>query len=469
MLLYTMNGAIENLVYVTLVAAVTRGDFAFADNPLLVVVIAAYLIWYCGAWARLRKLLPRVHTQKIIIWDAEQNTVGIGNHHNHAYYAIAAHIGALAAKQRKRITYTCDECDNGGTMTPAIHECEPVMHNGIKFKFASRFVKQSITGAVRASYSVSLSGRPLEELYDFVRAKTAEYIVAQQRAQHKILTTYNLLTYTRAAGCGWVANYTNLHKRWDNLWIDNELIRAIKCDIKRLFENDAHYMLHGCPRKLAYLLHGKPGCGKTSLYLTIAIENRLPIYYVNAPADLANIDSNQTACVIVFEELDTYDITRPRADQSKDRTSKLDTCAESTPAFFNAILRFLDGYHSIPEKCIIIATTNHIARLDPAIVRSGRFDRVIELNNASASAIDKMIKYYYNRVASSHALALAGRLPTCDLVNAIAQSDDYKSAMRRWDELATVADNTDTRVPASACDFTPLINNTETALDGKIC
>lgn len=460
MLLYTMNGAIENLVYVTLVAAVTRGDFAFADNPLLIVIIAAYLFWHCDAWARLRKLLRRAHTQKIIIWDAEQNTVGIGNHHNHAYYALAAHIGALAARQRKRITYTCDECDNDATMTPAIYECEPIVHNGIKFKFASRLVKQQITGAVRTTYSVSLSGRPLEELYAWVRARTAEYIVEQQRARYQILTMYNLLTYTWAAR-GWVANHTNLHKRWDNLWIDNELIRAIKCDIKRLFENDAHYMLHGCPRKLAYLLHGKPGCGKTSLYLTIAIENQLPIYYVNSPADLANIDSNQTACVIVFEELDTYDVTRPRANtDNTTRVSKPEPCAEPTQAFFNAILRFLDGYHSIPEKCIIIATTNYIARLDPAIVRSGRFDRVIELNNAPATAIDKMIKYYYNRVASPHALALAGRVPTCDLVNAIAQADGYKSAMRRWDELAAAADSTNTvssTTQSPALDYTPLI------------
>ena len=42
------------------------------------------------------------------------------------------------------------------------------------------------------------------------------------------------------------------------------------------------------------------------------------------------------------------------------------------------MLNFIDGQMS-PENCIFIATTNHIERLDPALIRPGRFDLQIEM------------------------------------------------------------------------------------------
>ena len=68
----------------------------------------------------------------------------------------------------------------------------------------------------------------------------------------------------------------------------------------------------------------------------------------------------------IIEEIDTIVNSR----QNKE-------LGEKEKVILSELLNFLDGPSS-PDSCIIIATTNHIEKLDPAIIRSGRFDIKID-------------------------------------------------------------------------------------------
>ena len=79
-----------------------------------------------------------------------------------------------------------------------------------------------------------------------------------------------------------------------------------------------------------------------------------------------------TPPIIVIEEIDTIVSSR---QQDKE-------LSENQKSILSELLNFLDGPSS-PDSCIIIATTNHIEKLDPAIIRSGRFDIKIHMGKIS--------------------------------------------------------------------------------------
>lgn len=74
-------------------------------------------------------------------------------------------------------------------------------------------------------------------------------------------------------------------------------------------------------------------------------------------------------CIIFIDEIDTIGMSRQRSlDQSSSKESTL-----------NQLLTELDGFVKT-EGVIVIGATNFPEALDPALVRPGRFDKVITIN-----------------------------------------------------------------------------------------
>ena len=59
----------------------------------------------------------------------------------------------------------------------------------------------------------------------------------------------------------------------------------------------------------------------------------------------------------------------------------------------NKLLQFLDSTSS-PSNVIFIATTNHIEKLDDAILRDGRFDLKVNISNINESTAAQMCKSF---------------------------------------------------------------------------
>lgn len=147
-----------------------------------------------------------------------------------------------------------------------------------------------------------------------------------------------------------------------------DIMRKVIRTLHKWVRDRKYYEEHKIPYKLGILLHGKPGCGKSTMIKLIASILDAPILELKSEVNLFSASFEEVKqktnrpVVVVLEDVDFF---------YKDR--KTDNGNNSNQ---HALFQLLDGLHS-PENVIFIATTNFIGDLDPALVR--RFDISITL------------------------------------------------------------------------------------------
>lgn len=128
------------------------------------------------------------------------------------------------------------------------------------------------------------------------------------------------------------------------------------------------------------LLYGPPGTGKTLLARALAGEAGVPFLalsgsdfvekYVGVGAkrvrELFKKARKAGKCVVFIDEIDA--MGKRRSDHSSDERDQT----------LNALLSEMSGFYG-REGVIVLAATNRIEMLDPALLRPGRFDRQIEV------------------------------------------------------------------------------------------
>jgi ATPase family associated with various cellular activities (AAA) len=151
---------------------------------------------------------------------------------------------------------------------------------------------------------------------------------------------------------------------FDNLILPSHLKRGLREDFHRFFASREVYQKYGIPWKRGALFIGPPGNGKTHAIKALVNELNLPCLYVKSfKAEHTTEQSNMrrvftrarrnAPCLVVLEDLDAL-------------------IQDENRAF---LLNELDGFAD-NDGVVVIASTNHPAKLDPAILdRPSRFDR----------------------------------------------------------------------------------------------
>ncbi|KAI0113232.1 BCS1 N terminal-domain-containing protein [Daldinia grandis] len=159
------------------------------------------------------------------------------------------------------------------------------------------------------------------------------------------------------------------------------------------------YANRGIPYRRGYLLYGPPGTGKSSLSLALAGFFKMRIYIVSLSSITANEESLASLfaelprrCVVLLEDIDTAGLTHTREEnqiQSKDDSDDMvpgqlttgNTNTSNGRLSLSGLLNILDGVAS-QEGRVLIMTTNHLEKLDKALIRPGRVDMIVKFGLA---------------------------------------------------------------------------------------
>lgn len=160
-------------------------------------------------------------------------------------------------------------------------------------------------------------------------------------------------------------------------------LKQVKSDMELLIDflkEPKKFNEAGAKMPKGVILTGPPGTGKTLLAKAIAGEANVPFFSVSGSdfiemfvgvgakrvRELFKSAEKVAPCIIFIDEIDA--IGGSREAQASGNTEQRQT--------INALLSAMDGF-SGREGILVIAATNRIDDLDPALIRPGRFDKQI--------------------------------------------------------------------------------------------
>lgn len=150
------------------------------------------------------------------------------------------------------------------------------------------------------------------------------------------------------------------------------------------------------------LLVGPPGTGKTLLAKAVAGEAGVPFFHLSGSdfvemfvgvgasrvRDMFEQAKKNAPCIIFIDEIDAV---------GRNRNGGMNGGNDEREQTLNALLVEMDGFND-NEGIIIIAATNRVDVLDPAILRPGRFDRQITVSNPDITGREKILKVHSRNV-----------------------------------------------------------------------
>ncbi|XP_027351404.1 AAA-ATPase At3g28580-like [Abrus precatorius] len=201
--------------------------------------------------------------------------------------------------------------------------------------------------------------------------------------------------------------------RFQTLAMEPNMKEEIIDDLVTFKNGKEYYDKIGKAWKRGYLLYGPPGTGKSTMIAAMA--NFL--YYDVYDLDLATVKDNgqlrlllietTAKSIIVIEDIDcSLDLTGKRkvkkggdeegAKENKDPIKKAEEEEnKESKVTLSGLLNCIDGIWSgYAGERIIVFTTNYVDKLDPALIRSGRMDKKIELSYCCYEAFKVLAKNY---------------------------------------------------------------------------
>lgn len=281
--------------------------------------------------------------------------------------------------------------------------------------------KTSPYGLKTKSRAVKLSAA-MQDLSAATHAPIQSFIahVKAQRAAAQLDIMWKSTMHTWADGA-WKERHMHIQKRFDHVAMRATDKAALRADLDAFLAGEAVYTRMGLCWNRGYLLHGPPGCGKSSCISAIACTYHMPIYSVNLREVATDVQlramfaSMPSGVLAVLEDVDCMtDSVLSRATPG--------ACAPPHNAGANAnagvslsgLLNVLDGIGASSGR-VLVMTTNHKDALDPALVRPGRCDVHLEVGYCAFEQVAFLTRLY---LGDAVAAALDGAALEARLANA---------------------------------------------------
>jgi transitional endoplasmic reticulum ATPase len=257
----------------------------------------------------------------------------------------------------------------------------------IAYVAISYIVKTSISSILMiVSFALGVMTVYILELYNINVVKSLE--VRKQDLRMKFGEAFEELSFGSSADTfDNIGNYESTKK---------ELSDSILAPIEQKAISKAYNVT---PTK-GILFFGPPGTGKTKMMRAIANEIHGGFYYVNASnlismypgetekriSEIFTIAKKHAPCVLFFDEIDF--IASNRGESTADSTHR---------AALSELLAEMDGFQKVND-IIIVGATNTPQLIDRAILRPGRFDKIIYMPLPDSEGRKKIFQMYLGRL-----------------------------------------------------------------------
>ncbi|PHH61672.1 hypothetical protein CDD81_8083 [Ophiocordyceps australis] len=199
-----------------------------------------------------------------------------------------------------------------------------------------------------------------------------------------------------ARGMDWVPLGDARKKRpLGSVILDKGVKASIVDDVNDFLSRHEWYLDRGIPYRRGYLLFGPPGSGKSSFIQALAGELDFSVAMINL-SEMGMTDDKLAylltklpkRSLLLLEDADAAFVNRRQRDA--------DGYSGATVTF-SGLLNALDGVAAGEER-IAFLTTNHVDRLDPALIRPGRVDMMVRIGEATRHQAAQMWERFYGDV-----------------------------------------------------------------------
>ena len=210
------------------------------------------------------------------------------------------------------------------------------------------------------------------------------------------------------AGGGANAKMMNFGKSRARMSVDSQVtlkdvagLQEEKEDLQEIIDflrQPAKYTKVGARIPKGVLLEGQPGTGKTLLAKAVAGEANVPFFSISGSdfvemfvgvgasrvRDLFADAKKNSPCIVFIDEIDAV---------ARRRGTGMGGGHDEREQTLNQLLVEMDGF-GVNEGIIVMAATNRVDILDPAILRPGRFDRKISVAPPDVTGREEILKVH---------------------------------------------------------------------------
>lgn len=331
-----------------------------------------------------------------------------------AYSAIETYLGTTSAMQAKRLKADVIK-NNTQPLSLSMDDHEEVADdfNGIKVYWASgknvnktqTFSFYPTTDNDKRYYKLTFHKRYREII-------VGDYLNHVLKEGREIKVKNRLRKLYTNNGTQWSHVVFEHPASFETLAMDPVKKQEIIDDLTTFSKSEEFYNRIGRAWKRGYLLYGPPGTGKSTMIAAMANFLSYDIYDLELTAVKDNTElrrlliETSSKSIIVIEDIDcSMDLTGQRKkDKEEDEESEIpakkpkpppENDGKTSKVTLSGLLNFVDGlWSACGGDRLIVFTTNHVEKLDPALIRRGRMDKHIELSYCGFEAFRVLARNY---------------------------------------------------------------------------
>ncbi|KAL2898509.1 AAA-ATPase ASD mitochondrial [Bienertia sinuspersici] len=292
-----------------------------------------------------------------------------------AYIAIENYLSTNSSKQAKRLK--ADMMQNNQNLALSMDEHEEVADEYKRVKIWWAFGK-NVSKTPTFSFNPVADEKRYYKLTfhkknrDLIMGDYLNYVLKEGNAI-KIRNRQRKLYINN--GAKWSHVVFEHPATFETLAMDPHKKNEILEDLMTFSKGEEFYERIGRAWKRGYLLYGPPGTGKSTMIAAMANLLKYDIYDLELTAVIEDIDCSR--------------------DLTGKRKKKQDNSDDSNMTDEEKKTNFIDGlWSACGGERLIVFTTNHVDKLDPALIQRGRMDKHVELSYCGFEAFKILAQNY---------------------------------------------------------------------------